>query len=525
MGAGDKKGRSKVSEAQAASGPDFSSGYPLGDIPENGTVSGRVGDEPVLLSRLNGSVYAVSGACTHYGGHLADGLAEGSTVRCPLHHACFDLKTGQPLRAPALDPLDRWQVDVDSDRAYVSYKLKPQPDEAPEVETDVQRVVIVGGGAAGLACANELRRLGYPGAITMLSADRDPPCDRPNLSKDYLAGTAPEEWLPLRTDQWYSDNRVDLRLSTEVTRIDPAARTVHCAPGEDLPYDRLLIATGSEPNRLAAPGFDRENVFTLRSLADARAIAGEAKEGTRAVIIGASFIAMEAAAALRTRKVEVDIVSVEHVPFDRVFGIALGEHIKKIHERNGVRFHLGCVASEFDGKSVTIANGDRLDADFVLVGIGVQPRLHVARCAGAEVDNGVIVDASMQTSVPGIYAAGDIAAYPDPISGERLRIEHWVVAERQGEVAAANMLGLGRRFDSAPFFWSEQFGTSIRYVGHASGWDQVLVDGDIDGGDFIIRYFNKGTHCASASVGRDLDNLEDELALESSAGIDGGRVS
>jgi len=513
----------QVGEAQAATGPDFSAGFPLSDIAENGTVAGRVGDEPVLLSRFNGSLYAVSGTCTHYGGHLADGVAGESTVRCPLHHACFDLKTGQPLRAPALDPLDRWQVDVDSDRAYVSYKLKPQPDETPEVETDVRKVVIIGGGAAGLACANELRRLGYPGEITILSADRDPPCDRPNLSKDYLAGTAPEEWLPLRTDKWYSDNRVDLRLSVEVMRIDAAAHTVHCASGENIPYDRLLIATGSEPNRLAVPGFDSDKVFTLRTLADARAIAESATEGAHAVIIGASFIAMEAAAALRTRKVEVDVVSVEHVPFDRAFGIALGEHIKKIHEKNGVRFHLGCVASSFDGKAITTTARERIDADFVLVGIGVQPRLHVARTAGTDLDNGVIVDASMETSVPGIYAAGDIAAYPDPIGGGRMRIEHWVVAERQGQVAAANMLGQKRHFDSVPFFWSEQFGTSIRYVGHASEWDQIIVDGAIDSGSFAIRYFSKGTHCATATIGRDVDNLEDELALESRAGIANGR--
>ena len=512
-----------MGEAQAAAGPDFSSGFPLKDIPDEGTVAGHVGDESVLLSRFGEELYAVSGACTHYGGHLADGVAEGETVRCPLHHACFDLKTGQPLRAPALDPLDRWQVDVDSDRAYVSYKLRPQPDEAQEVETDVGRVLIVGGGAAGLACANELRRLGYPGEIVMLSADRDPPCDRPNLSKDYLAGTAQEEWLPLRTDEWYSDNRVDLRLSTEVTRIDAGARTVHCASGENIPYDRLLIATGSEPNRLAAPGFDSDKVFTLRSFADARAIIEHAKEGARAAIIGASFIAMEAAAALRARKVEVDVVSVEHVPFDRVFGIALGERIKKIHEENGVRFHLGCVASSFDGSAITTTARERIEADFVIVGIGVQPRLHAARSAGLALDNGVVVDSTMQTSVPEIYAAGDIAAYPDPIGGGRMRIEHWVVAERQGEVAAANMVGQKRHFDSAPFFWSEQFGTAIRYVGHASEWDQVIVDGDIDSDSFAIRYFHKGTHCATATIGRDADNLEDELALESRARIANGR--
>jgi NADPH-dependent 2,4-dienoyl-CoA reductase/sulfur reductase-like enzyme len=349
----------------------------------------------------------------------------------------------------------------------------------------------------------------------MLSADSDPPCDRPNLSKDYLAGSAPEEWLWLRGEDWYSDNRIDLHLSTEVTRIDSGSRTVHCLSGENIPFDRLLIATGSEPHRLQAPGFDSDKVFTLRSVADARAIAAQAKAGARAVIIGASFIAMEAAAALRAREVEVDVVSVEHVPFDRVFGIALGEYIQKLHQRNGVRFHLGCVASGFEAGAITIASGEWIPADFVVVGIGVQPRTTLARSAGAAIDNGVIVDSSMQTTVPGIYAAGDIACYPDPISGERLRIEHWVHAERQGQVAAANMLGAGKAFDAAPFFWSEQFGTSIRYVGHAAGWDQILVDGDMDSGSFAIRYFGDGMHRATATIGRDRDNLEDEIQLES----------
>jgi NADPH-dependent 2,4-dienoyl-CoA reductase/sulfur reductase-like enzyme/nitrite reductase/ring-hydroxylating ferredoxin subunit len=514
MGAGLERGVF-VGEAKAASGRDFSEGIELSEIAEGATVAGRVGDEPVLLSRIDGELYAISGACTHYGAHLADGIAASGWVRCPLHHACFDLKSGEALRAPALDPLDRWQVDVDSEKAYVSYKLKAETNGGHDIQTEVRKIVIVGGGAAGLACANELRRLGYSGDITMLSADADPPCDRPNLSKDYLAGSAPEEWLWLRGDEWYSDNRIDLRLSTEVTRIEAGSRTVHCLSGENLSFDRLLLATGSEPHRLQAPGFDSDRVFTLRSVADARAIAAQAKAGARAVIIGASFIAMEAASALRAREVEVDVVSVEHVPFDRVFGNALGEYIRKLHERNGVRFHLGCVASRFDSGSITIASGERISADFVVVGIGVQPRTTLARSAGAAIDNGVIVDPSMQTTVPGIYAAGDIACYPDPISGERLRIELWVHAERQGQVAAANMLGVRKAFDSAHFFWSEQFGAAFRYVGHASDWDQILVDGDLDSGSFAIRYFCDGMYHATASVGRDRDNLEDEIQLES----------
>jgi apoptosis-inducing factor 3 len=503
-----------VGEQTSASGPDFGQGIPIADIPAEGTVAGRVGDEPVLLSRFDGALFAVGGACTHYGAHLADGLIDRATVRCPLHHACFDLRTGQALRAPALDPLDRWKVEVDGDRVMVRDKLDEPLRTMPRSSGDVRNVVIVGGGAAGLACASELRRLGFAGAVTILSADADPPCDRPNLSKDYLAGTAPEEWLPLRTDEWYSANRIGLRLSTEVTGVDVAAGKLHCGSGDELPFDRLLIATGSEPNRLQVRGFDSKSVLTLRSMGDARAIAERAQPGARAVIIGASFIALEAAAALRKRDVDVTIVSVEEVPLERVFGKEIGQHLKELHDRNGVHFHLSSVACGFDGRSVTIANGETIEADFVLVGIGVRPRTAVAEVAGAHVDNGVVVDEFLETSVPGIYAAGDIAAYPAPATGERIRIEHWVTAERQGQVAAANMLGARERFDAAPFFWTEQFGVAIRYVGRAAGWDTVSLEGDFDSGSLIARYFAEGVHCATATVGRDRANLEDERMLE-----------
>jgi NADPH-dependent 2,4-dienoyl-CoA reductase/sulfur reductase-like enzyme/nitrite reductase/ring-hydroxylating ferredoxin subunit len=503
-----------VGQATAASGPDFSHGIALSAIPAEGTLPGRVGDEPVLLSRLDGRLFAVSGTCTHYGGHLADGLIDGAGVRCPLHHACFDLRTGAALRAPALDPLDRWLVEVEGDRAFVRNRLAAPSPSKPLPANDVGKIVIVGGGAAGLASANELRRLGFAGELTIVSADPDPPCDRPNLSKDYLAGAAPEEWLWLRGGDWYSDHRIDLRLSTAVTRIDADARTVWCAPGVELRFDRLLIATGCEPNRLMVPGFDRENVFTLRSVADARAIAEQAQPGARAVIVGASFIALEAAAALRQRQVEVTIVSVEEVPLERVFGSEIGKHLQGLHEDHGVRFRLSSVVCGFDGNSVKIAAGESIAADFVLVGIGVRPRTDLAHAAGATVENGVLVDAFLETSVPGLYAAGDIAAYPDPLSGEHVRIEHWVTAERQGQAAAANMLGARKRFDALPFFWTEQFGVAIRYIGRASGWDMVALEGSFEDGSLIARYFAEGRHCATASIGRDRQNLEDELAFE-----------
>jgi NADPH-dependent 2,4-dienoyl-CoA reductase/sulfur reductase-like enzyme/nitrite reductase/ring-hydroxylating ferredoxin subunit len=502
-----------MGEDAAAAGPDFSQGVKLADIAEGATIGGRVGDEPVLLSRIDGELFAIGGACTHYGGALAEGLPSGGTVRCPLHHACFDLKTGEVLRAPALDPLDRWKVEIDGDLAFVREKLA-SPAPAEPRATEVARILIVGGGAAGLACANELRRLGYQGSVTMLSADHDPPCDRPNLSKDYLAGTAPEEWIPLRTDDWYRDNRIDLRLGVEVTAIDPEDCTVQFASGERLPFDRLLLATGAEPNRLSSPGFHGENVFTLRSLADARAIVGAAGSGKRAAVIGSSFIGLEAAASLRKRGVEVEVIAPENIPFERVLGAELGEFFQNLHQASGVRFHLGRVAASYDGRTVTLSDGAKIDADFVLVGIGVRPRIGLAEAAGLSTDNGVLVDQYLETSASGIYAAGDIAAYPEPISGDRARIEHWTVAERQGQVAAANMLGIRTKFDSAPFFWTEQYGVTLRYVGHATPADMVKVDGDITGRNATVRYFEDGRQRAAASLNRDHENLEDELALE-----------
>src|SRR6185437_12381464 len=319
-------------------------GIGLSQVADGATVAGRVGDDAVLLSNIDGQFYAVGGTCTHYGGNLADGVIGRTSVRCPLHHACFDLRTGAALRSPALDPVDRWRVEIEGDLAFVRRKIEAEAGQTNK-HGDGQKIVIVGGGAAGLSCAHELRRLGFAGAITMLSADSDPPCDRPNLSKDYLGGEMPEEWLWLRSDDWYSESQIDLRLSTNVSRIDAQAGIVHCASGEQFPYDRMLIATGAEPNRLNLPGFDAPNVFRLRSVKDAQAIVQHARGGARAVIIGASFIGLEAAAALRHRGVEVDIVSVEEVPLEHVFGKEVGRDLQALHERNGVRFHLSSVVT------------------------------------------------------------------------------------------------------------------------------------------------------------------------------------
>jgi NADPH-dependent 2,4-dienoyl-CoA reductase/sulfur reductase-like enzyme len=260
-----------------------------------------------------------------------------------------------------------------------------------------------------------------------------------------------------------------------------------------------------------------DNVFTLRSLADARAIVAQAKPGAKAVVIGSSFIGLEAAAALRKREVEVTVVAPGSVPFERVLGAELGGFIKKLHEDNGVRFHLGTVAARFDGGAVALANGASVPADFVLVGVGVTPRTALAEAAGLNVGDGVTVDEHLETSCPGIFAAGDIASFPNRLTGGRSRIEHWAVALRQGQVAAANMLGLGRTFDSAPFFWTEHYGVAIRYVGHAPEWDEVRIEGKVSSEGCVLRYYRDGRHVASASINRDKENLEDELRLERAA--------
>ena len=495
-------------------GPDFTSGVRISDIPDGGMLAGRVGDEPVLLSRIGGELHAVGGACTHYGAALSGGLVAGDSVRCPLHHACFSLRTGAALRAPAMDPLGCWRAEVEGGRVFVRQRL---PEAAPSEYSPATPgpVVIVGGGAAGFACAAELRRRGFQSSITLLSADSDPPCDRPNLSKDYLAGTAEEAWIPLRDPAWYADQTIDLRLGVRATCIDLNARAVQCDSGEAFPFGCLLLATGSDARQL--PGFDAANVFTLRSPGDARAIIAEAKPGSRAAIIGSSFIGLECAAALRARGIEVDVISPEAVPFEDIFGAEVGTFLQRLHERNGVRFHLGETASSYDGEVLRFSGGNILPADFVVVGIGARPCTELARSALIHVEDGVLVDEHLETNVPGIYAAGDIASYPDPWTGARMRIEHWVHAQRQGQVAAANMIGLKRRFDAVPFFWTEQFGVALRYVGHSRDWQQVEIDGNLAAGNFAARYHEDGVHRASAFVGRDRECLEDELRLERDA--------
>jgi NADPH-dependent 2,4-dienoyl-CoA reductase/sulfur reductase-like enzyme/nitrite reductase/ring-hydroxylating ferredoxin subunit len=502
-----------MQQDNAPKGPDLTGGVELAQFAD-GKLLGHVGEDEVLLVQSGDEIFAVGAHCTHYHGPLADGLVVGNSIRCPWHHACFDLRSGEATRAPAFDPIARFKVEQRDGKIFVGGKIEACPAKPRALKETPEKIVIVGGGAAGFAAAEMLRREQFAGEIVMLSSEAAAPVDRPNLSKDYLAGSAQEDWIPLRSDDFYRDLKIDLRLGVEVTSLDAASRTVMLKDGARLGYDRLLLAMGAEPNRLPVPGADRPNVHVLRTLADSNAIITAATGARRAVVIGASFIGLEVAASLRAREIEVHVVGPEKIPMERVLGPEMGQFVRTLHEEHGVIFHLEEGVSAIDERGVVLKSGELIAADLIVSGIGVKPRLALAEQAGFTVDRGVVVDRYLQTSVPGIYAAGDIVRWPDPHSGASIRVEHWVVAERQGQVAARNMLGEREAFDAVPFFWSQHYDIPINYVGHAESWDKIVIHGEIAAHDCLLEYKLKGKTLAVASIFRDVDSLKAAAAME-----------
>lgn len=494
--------------------PELGLGISAETLAPGEMIEGTYEGARVLLARVGDDFFAVGGECTHYGAPLCEGLLRGTTVLCPWHHARFDVVSGRATSPPALSALQRYRVSVEGGRVRV---LDPvaSPRESRRPARHPDSVVIVGAGAAGALAAETLRDEGFEGRVMLLESEPNGPVDRPNLSKDYLAGHAPEEWIPLRSDEFYEERGIELRVGKRVDRIDAKAKTLCLAGGEEVGWDALLLATGATPVRLPVPGTDLPHVFTLRSLRDARAIIEAAERSRKVVVVGASFIGLEVAAALRARKLDVHVVAPESTPMERILGPDLGVFIRELHEEHGVHFHLGQKLQAVGRDHVTLSDGSPVAGELVVVGAGVRPETQLAEAAGIACDRGVLVDEYLQTSAPGVWAAGDLARWPDPWTGELVRVEHWVLAERLGKAAARNILGAAEPFRAVPFFWSRHYDTSVHYVGSGIGWDESDSIGEPRQGRGAVLFRRGGRVLAVASVGDPKVSLEAELVLES----------
>lgn len=502
--------------AEANKGPDFTQGVASSDLAPGAMLRGTVDGAPVILVRSEAGLRAFSAKCTHLGAMLDTGLLAGGEIRCPWHHARFSADTGEALAAPAFAPLGCYRVEERDGRITVGPKSESAPP-APKPQAP-ERIVILGAGAAGFACAFELARHGVGSQVTLIGEEADSPYDRTFCSKQYLAGKKERDGVRLRETAFLRESGVELRMGERVAAIDATGRNVRLESGEALGFDALVIATGASPQRLDTPGFERDNVFVLRSLADADRIIASASKGKRALVVGSSFIGLEAAASLRGRGLEVDVVAPSAVPMRKVLGEEVGAMVRAIHEENGVRFHTGKVRS-YDGATALLEDGTSLPADFVVLGLGVSPRVDLAAEAGLDLASkeeggGIRVDARLETSQTGIFAAGDVANLPKRTGEGRQRIEHWVHAERQGQHVARVLLGHGQRFEDVPFFWTAHFGTSLRYVGHADEIADARMDGSTEARDFALRLTDRQGGEALVTAKRDKVALQVEADWE-----------
>jgi NADPH-dependent 2,4-dienoyl-CoA reductase/sulfur reductase-like enzyme/nitrite reductase/ring-hydroxylating ferredoxin subunit len=464
----------------------------------------EVEEKKVLLVRAEGKIYACGNECSHYHAPLSDGLVAGHIVTCPWHNARFDIRDGRLDAPPGLNGLPSYETKGANGKVWVRQVGKGTLP-MPEGEDD-RTFLIVGAGAAGNSAAETLRREGFAGRIVMATGESYGPYDRTMLSKDLLSGEAPAKWLPLRGQKFYDRLKIEVRPEKLVTAVDSSSRAVTFADGTNMKADRILLATGGTPRTLDLPGADKPGCFLLRSRSDAEAILAALEQAKTVVIVGASFIGLEVACSLRTREIEVHVVAPEAVPLAAVFGEQIGRWIKKTHEENGVTFHLGQTVKEFAGQDrvseVLLADGSRLKADCVIVGVGIRPTVEFLESSGLVKDGAVPVNGRLETTAEGIFAAGDIALVPDGLSGELRRVEHWVEAGRQGMHAARCMLGAKDSYREVPFFWSKQYGVSFRYIGHAPKFDQVVFRGDVSDKTFLAGFYVGGTLRAAASVGR-----------------------
>jgi NADPH-dependent 2,4-dienoyl-CoA reductase/sulfur reductase-like enzyme/nitrite reductase/ring-hydroxylating ferredoxin subunit len=477
------------------------------EIARAGMLPAEIDGEKILLVADANGVHAIGATCPHAGGPLAEGVRHGDRVICPWHKAAFCVRSGHVLEPPALDALPRYAVRIDRQRVFVT--LPAEPANPPSPKADARCFVIVGGGAAGAVAAQTLRELGFGGRVVMLDQSNRVPYDRTVLSKYFLSGQPCGEKSPLQSQDFYRRHGIERRTAT-VDAVDVRERRITCTDGSCIHYDAALLATGGVPRRPKLPGAELGNVFLLRSRADADAILAQAERSQRAVILGASFIGMEAAASLRERGLDVTVAAQESTPFAKQLGTRIGATLRTLHEQRGVVFRLGCnvaaLAGDRDVRSVVLDNGEHIPADLVVLGFGVSPATSYVRGLRLNDDGGIPVDAHLRAA-DGLYAAGDIAAFPHRGDGDPVRVEHWRVAEQHGRIAAHNMAGHTARYTAVPVFWTIQYLKRLDYIGHADSWDDIVVHGDLATPKFLAYYIKDGKVVAVVGMDRDQDTV------------------
>ena len=370
--------------------------------------------------------------------------------------------------------------------------------------TSDRTFMIVGASLTGAKASETLRAEGFDGRVVLIGTEDERPYERPPLSKDYLRGEAEREAVYVHPEGFYAEHDIELRLGRTAVSLNAAESELTLDDGERLRYDRLLLATGAEPRRLSIPGGELDGVLYLRSVADCDALRGRLDRGGAVVVIGAGWIGAEVAASARQRGLDVTVIDPLTVPLERVLGTEVGAVYRDIHLDHGVQMLLGTGVEAFEGgtavERVRTSDGRELECDFVVVGVGVQPRTGLAAQAGLAVDNGILVDEHLQTAAPGVFAAGDVANAHHPFYGERIRVEHWANALHQGPVAARAMLGEPDVYDRLPYFFSDQYDVGMEYAGFARTWDRVIFRGDPATREFIAFWLSGNRVVAGMNV-------------------------
>ncbi len=468
--------------------------------------------EEVLIARIGDTYYATASTCPHYGGPLKDGAIVGDKVVCPWHHACFHVPTGTQCEPPGQRNLASFPIRREGKTLVLTLPdtiiPHPEPEMADMDPAVDQTIVIVGGGAAGMHAAQELRVQGFQGRVFIISEVMHPPHDRTVLSKAYLHRDDTHSRLTMQQASFFSAHRVALWLNKRVSFIDSLSKRLYFDDGAYFDADAIIITTGAVPRALKVEGHSLKGVFTLRDTPDADALRAYLQGRDKVVVVGSGFIGMEAAASLRQDGLDVTVVSRDAVPLSNVLGGVVGRRILREHEKNGVRFLGGQVVTAIRGEGhvqeVVLSGGETLSADAVLVAIGVRPATTGVHGVNKDRTGGIMVDATMRAA-EGVFAAGDVATFLRARAAEPVRIEHWRVAAQQGRIAAKSALGQHATFTDVPFFWTVHFDLYLRYVGHADAREEIIVDGDVEEGDFIAYYVHEGLVQAACGVGRDAE--------------------